>query len=173
MLDSSNARLGIITTGKAYLDVMQALEDLGIDERKAGQIGLRVFKVGMSWPLEPFSTHAFAQGLNEILVVEEKRSIIEDQLTGQLYNWPVDRRPRVYGEFDEEGRDLLPNVRTYPAMVARAISSRIARFYQDDLIERRLKFYDRKRRCCHHRAKPCSGPRTIAPAARIAHQHGF
>ncbi len=145
VLDSNNARLGIITTGKAYLDVMQALEDLGIDERKAGQIGLRVFKVGMSWPLEPFSTHAFAQGLNEILVVEEKRSIIEDQLTGQLYNWPVDRRPRVYGEFDEEGRDLLPNVSELtPAMVARAISSRIARFYQDDLIERRLKFYDRK-----------------------------
>lgn len=145
VLNSDRARLGIITTGKAYLDVMQALEDLGIDERKAGQIGLRVFKVGMSWPLDPFSTHEFAEGLEEILVVEEKRSIIEDQLTGQLYNWPVDRRPRVFGEFDEEGRDLLPNLSELtPAMVARAISSRISRFYQDDLIEQRLKFYDRK-----------------------------
>ena len=145
VLDSERPRLGIITTGKAYLDVMQALEDLGIDGRKAGQIGLRVFKVGMSWPLDPFSTHEFAEGLEEILVVEEKRSIIEDQITGQLYNWPVGRRPGVFGEFDEEGRDLLPNLSELtPAMVARAISSRISRFYQDDLIEQRLKFYDHK-----------------------------
>ncbi len=145
VVDSDKPRLGIITTGKAYLDVMQALEDLGIDERKAGQIGLRVFKVGMSWPLEPISTHEFADGLDEILVVEEKRSIIEDQLTGQLYNWPVDRRPRVIGEFDEHGHDLLPNVSELtPAMVARAIASRMARFYEDDAISDRLKFYDRK-----------------------------
>ncbi|MFT7220315.1 MAG: indolepyruvate ferredoxin oxidoreductase [Candidatus Azotimanducaceae bacterium] len=143
--DSDRARLGIITTGKAYLDVMQALEDLGIDERKAGQIGLRIMKVGMSWPLEPISAHQFAEGLEEILVVEEKRSIIEDQLTGQLYNWSVDRRPRVVGEFDEEGHDLLPNLSELtPAMVARAISARLSRFYRDELIEQRLKFYDHK-----------------------------
>ena len=145
VLDSSKPRLGIITTGKAYLDVMQALEDLGIDERKAGAIGLRVLKVGMSWPLDPFSTHEFAEGLEEILVVEEKRSIIEDQITGQLYNWPTDRRPGVFGEFDHEGRDLLPNLSELtPAMVARAISSRISRFYKDENIEARLKFYERK-----------------------------
>ncbi|MBT7372177.1 MAG: indolepyruvate ferredoxin oxidoreductase family protein, partial [Gammaproteobacteria bacterium] len=147
VVDSDRPRLGIITTGKAYLDVMQALEDLGIDENKAGEIGLRVFKVGMSWPLDPHSTHEFARGLEEILVVEEKRSIIEDQLTGQLYNWPVDRRPRVYGEFDEDGRDLLPNISELtPAMVARAISSRMSRFYWDDTIAERLKFYERKER---------------------------
>ncbi|MDC0069575.1 indolepyruvate ferredoxin oxidoreductase family protein, partial [Gammaproteobacteria bacterium] len=145
VIDSDKPRLGIITTGKAYLDVMQALEDLGIDERKAGQIGLRVLKVGMSWPLDPFSTHEFAEGLEEILVVEEKRSIIEDQITGQLYNWPTDRRPVVFGEFDEKGRDLLPNLSELtPAMVARAISSRISRFYQDDNIDARLKFYEHK-----------------------------
>ena len=147
--DSTQPRLGIITTGKAYLDVMQALEDLGIDDRKAGAIGLRVLKVGMSWPLEPVSTHEFADGLQEILVVEEKRSIIEDQLTGQLYNWPVDRRPAVIGEFDEEGRDLLPNISELtPAMVARAIAGRIKRFYHDDpnddTINKRLAFYNRK-----------------------------
>ena len=145
IIDSDRPRLGIITTGKAYLDVMQALEDLGIDANKAGQIGLRVFKVGMSWPLEPVSTHAFAQGLEEILVVEEKRSIIEDQLTGQLYNWPVERRPRVIGEFDEHGQDLLTNLgELTPAMVARVISARIARFYKDDIIQRRLEFYNHK-----------------------------
>ncbi|MCP6318724.1 hypothetical protein NL491_27665, partial [Klebsiella pneumoniae] len=86
---SPNPRLGIITTGKSYLDVRQALDDLGLDEALCAQVGLRVLKVGMSWPLEPVSVHQFAEGLDEILVVEEKRSIIEDQLTGQLYNWPV------------------------------------------------------------------------------------
>lgn len=145
VMDSPQARLGIITTGKAYLDVLQALEDLGIDEGKAAHIGLRVFKVGMSWPLEPVSTHEFASGLEEILVVEEKRSIIEDQLTGQLYNWPVDKRPRVIGEFDEFGQDLLPNLSELtPAMVARVIANRIARYYQDDTIEKRLQLYEHK-----------------------------
>jgi len=146
-VDSPRPRLGIITTGKAYLDVLQGLEDLGIDERKAAELGIRVFKVGMPWPLEPVSTHAFAEGLEEILVVEEKRSIIEDQLTGQLYNWPVERRPRVVGEFDEEGRPLLPNVSELtPAMVARAIASRIERYYRSEDMQRRLEFLDRKER---------------------------
>lgn len=147
VIDSEQPRLGIFTTGKAYLDVMQALEDLGIDRTKASDIGLRVFKVGMSWPLEPISTHQFADGLEEILVVEEKRSILEDQLTGQLYNWPVGRRPRVIGEFDETGKDLLPNLSELtPAMVARAIASRIQRFYHDEMIDKRLAFYVQKER---------------------------
>ncbi|MEE4190843.1 MAG: indolepyruvate ferredoxin oxidoreductase family protein [Halieaceae bacterium] len=145
VVDSPNPRFGIITTGKAYLDVMQALEDLHIDENLAAQIGLRVYKVGMSWPLEPLTTHEFAEGLEEILVVEEKRSIIEDQLTGQLYNYPTAKRPRVIGEFDEEGRDLLPNLgELTPAMVARAIAHRIQRFYESDDIKARLEFLARK-----------------------------
>lgn len=145
MLDSPKARLGIVTSGKAYLDVLQALEDLGIDQNQAADIGLRVFKVGMPWPLEPVATHAFADGLEEILVVEEKRSVIEDQLTGQLYNWPTDKRPRVIGEFDEQGKDLLPNLSELtPAMVARVIAARIRRFYQSESIEKRLAFYDQK-----------------------------
>ena len=145
VVDSPNPRFGIITTGKAYLDVMQALEDLGIDENLAAQIGLRVYKVGMSWPLEPLGAHEFADGLEEIMVVEEKRSIIEDQLTGQLYNYPVAQRPRVIGEFDEEGRDLLPNLgELTPAMIARAIAGRITRFFQSDSIQARLDFLERK-----------------------------
>ncbi len=145
VIDSARARLGIITTGKSYMDVLQALDDLGIDREKAGQIGLRVFKVGMSWPLEPESTHSFAKGLEEILVVEEKRSIIEDQLTGQLYNWPVAERPRVVGEFDERGHDLLTNLgELTPAMVARAIAARIARFYDSDTMRERLAFLQAK-----------------------------
>lgn len=145
MVDSDNARLGIITTGKAYLDVMQALEDLGIDANHAAEIGLRVFKVGMPWPLEPVTTHEFAKGLDEILVVEEKRSIMEDQLTGQLYNWPTAERPRVVGEFDEEGNDLLTNLgELTPAMVARAIAGRIAKFYDSKIVRERLAFLEAK-----------------------------
>jgi indolepyruvate ferredoxin oxidoreductase len=147
VIDSAQPRLGIITSGKAWLDVMQALDDLGIDEQEAGRIGLRVYKVGMSWPLEPVTTHAFARGLEEILVVEEKRSIIEDQLTSQLYNWPVDERPRVIGEFDEQGNDLLPNTgELTPAQIARAIAARIGRFYSSATIEKRLRFLADKER---------------------------
>jgi len=141
MLDSPNPRLGIITTGKSYLDVRQALDDLGLDEALCASVGLRVLKVGMSWPLEPVSVHEFAQGLDEILVVEEKRSIIEDQLTGQLYNWPVSKRPRVVGEFDEQGNSLLPNLSELtPAMIARVIAKRLAPIYTSDSIQARLAF---------------------------------
>lgn len=144
-LDSPNPRLGIITTGKSYLDVRQALDDLGLDEALCAKVGLRVLKVGMSWPLEPVSVHQFAEGLDEILVVEEKRSIIEDQLTGQLYNWPVGKRPRVVGEFDEQGNSLLPNLgELTPAMIARVIAKRLAPIYSSPTIEERLAFLDAK-----------------------------
>jgi len=144
-LDSPNPRLGIITTGKSYLDVRQALDDLGLDEALCARVGLRVLKVGMSWPLEPVSVHQFAEGLDEILVVEEKRSVIEDQLTGQLYNWPVGKRPRVVGEFDEQGNSLLPNLgELTPAMIARVIAKRLAPIYSSPTIEERLAFLDAK-----------------------------
>ena len=139
--NSTNAHFGIITTGKAYLDVLQALDDLGIDDSQIEALGIRIFKVGMPWPLEPVDTHSFAEGLDEILVVEEKRSIIEDQLTGQLYNMPVEQRPRVIGEFDEDGDVLLGNLgELTPAMVARAIASRISRYSQSDEMKHRLEF---------------------------------
>lgn len=145
VVNSSKPRFGIITTGKAYLDVMQALEDLGIDENLSEQIGLRVYKVGMSWPLEPVTTHEFAEGLEEILVVEEKRSIIEDQLTGQLYNYPVEGRPRVYGEFDENGDDLLSNLgELTPAIVALAMADRIGRFFCSETIDKRVEWIRQK-----------------------------
>jgi indolepyruvate ferredoxin oxidoreductase len=147
VIDSPNPRFGIITSGKAYLDVLQALEDMGIDEAAAAEIGIRVYKVGMPWPLEPDTTHEFAEGLEEILVVEEKRSIIEDQLTSQLYNYPVGSRPKVVGEFDEDGRDLLPNLgELTPAMIALAIASRIKRFFSSELLEQRIRWIEEKER---------------------------
>ena len=80
IINSQNPKLGVVTTGKSYLDVRQALEDLGINEAKADKIGLRLYKVGMPWPLEPQGIDEFSQGLKEILVIEEKRPIIESQL---------------------------------------------------------------------------------------------
>ena len=151
-IDSSEPKLGIIASGKSYLDTMQALEDLGIDARHAAEIGLRVMKVGMPWPLEPTAVREFAQGLDEILVVEEKRQLIEYQLKEQLYNWRDDVRPRVVGKYDEHGEWethrtewLLPAAgELTPAMIARVIARRIAKFYTSKIVEARLKFIEDK-----------------------------
>jgi indolepyruvate ferredoxin oxidoreductase len=136
--DSPKARLGIVTTGKSFGDTMQALADLGIDERVARDIGLRVYKVAMSWPLEPQGARRFAQGLEEILVVEEKRQLIEYQIKEELYTWEAGKRaPRVVGKFDDNGEWsraegqpagtwLLPaHYEQNPAIVARAIATRM------------------------------------------------
>ena len=135
VIDSPRPRLGIVTSGKSYLDVRQALDDLGITEDDAAEIGLRVYKVAMPWPLEPEGVRQFAEGLEEILVVEEKRQVVEYQLKEQLYNWRDDVRPRVVGKFDEKGEWvrphgdwLLPAVSELtPAMIARVIAQRIER----------------------------------------------
>jgi indolepyruvate ferredoxin oxidoreductase len=100
------AKIGIITCGKSYLDVRQALDELGIDEVGANRLGIRLYKVGMTWPLEPKGVLHFADGLDLILVVEEKRSLIETQLKEQLYDLP--QRPRVLGKKDENEQWLFP-----------------------------------------------------------------
>ncbi|HEY1042317.1 MAG TPA: indolepyruvate ferredoxin oxidoreductase family protein [Telluria sp.] len=138
--DSPKAKIGIITAGKSYLDTRQALADLGIDEQAAADIGLRLYKIGMTWPLEADGVHEFARGLDEIIVVEEKRQILEYALKEALYNLPDGERPRVVGKFDDTGEWnnhdntghgdwLLPA--TYelnPAQIARAIASRISHY---------------------------------------------
>jgi indolepyruvate ferredoxin oxidoreductase len=151
-IDSARPRLGIIASGKSYLDVLQAMEDLGIDARMAGDIGIRLYKVGMPWPLEPQGIRKFAEGLEEVLVVEEKRQLIEYQVKEQLYNWRDDVRPRVVGKYDEHGEWevhrsewLLPAAgELTPAMVARVIAKRIARFHTSPAIEARLRFIEAK-----------------------------
>ncbi len=144
--DSPRARLGILTAGKSYADVRQALDDLGIDEQLAAEIGIRLYKVGMTWPLEAEGVRRFAEGLEEILVVEEKRHLIEYQLKEELYNWREDVRPRVVGKFDEKGEWALPHgdwllpplMDLNPAIIARAIAARVARFHTSTGIHNRL-----------------------------------
>jgi indolepyruvate ferredoxin oxidoreductase len=99
-------KIGIITCGKSYLDVRQALDELGIDEVKANQLGIRLYKVGMTWPLEPQGVRKFAEGLDLILVIEEKRALIETQVKEQLFDLAV--RPRVLGKKDENEQWLFP-----------------------------------------------------------------
>jgi len=155
-IDSPEAKLGIIASGKSYVDVLEALEELGIDEAMAAQVGLRLFKVAMIWPLEPEGVREFAQGLEEILVVEEKRQVVEYQLKEQLYNWRDDVRPHIVGKFDDKGEWvsprgewLLPPKADFSvAQVARVIAGRIARLNLDertrDLIKARLAFLEAK-----------------------------
>jgi indolepyruvate ferredoxin oxidoreductase len=137
IFDSPKARLGIVTTGKSYLDVLQALEYLGIDHHDAERIGIRVYKVGMTWPLEPLGIREFARGLEDIIVVEEKRSFIESQMKEDMYNWST--RPSIVGKYDESGEWILPSTNELtPARIARVIAKRLARFYTDEAIESRL-----------------------------------
>ena len=116
-------RIGIVTAGKSYLDVRQALDELGIDEALAAEIGLSVYKVAMTWPLETEGARAFASGLETMLVVEEKRSLMEWQLKDALYSLPADRRPDIIGKTDGGGAPLLPtNGELTPGMIARVIA---------------------------------------------------
>jgi indolepyruvate ferredoxin oxidoreductase len=143
VIDSPQARLGIITTGKSYLDVLQALEYLGLDERACSDLGLRVYKVGMTWPLEPVGLRAFARGLSDILVVEEKLSFIESQMKEQMYNWA--ERPSVVGKYDESGEWILPSTSELtPARIAKVIAQRIQRFHDSSHIRDVLAWMEQK-----------------------------
>ena len=102
-MDSAFPRIGIVAVGKSWLDVLKALEDLGIDAAAAAQIGLRIFKVSVPWPLEPESVLRFARGLEEIIVVEEKRALVEAQLKELLYPLAENARPRIVG------KDIAPS----------------------------------------------------------------
>ncbi|MBK7262290.1 MAG: indolepyruvate ferredoxin oxidoreductase family protein [Rubrivivax sp.] len=135
VIDPPDARLGIVACGKAWGDLRQALVLLGIGDAEAAALGLRLYKVGMPWPLEAEGARRFARGLQEILVVEEKRQIIEYQLKEMLYERHDGERPRVVGKFDEggewpapHGQWLLPPTGELDAaIVARAIALRLAR----------------------------------------------
>ena len=168
VIDSPNPRLGIITCGKSYLDVRQAFEDLGIDDALAAEIGIRLYKVGMVWPLESEGVRHFAEGLEEILVVEEKRQLVEYQLKEELYNWREDVRPRVIGKFDEKGEWAQPHGEWLlpacgeltPAMIARVIAARIGRYVTSDRIQARLAFLEAKERALE---------KSVIPIQRIPH----
>ncbi len=142
VIEGDHDRFGIMASGKAYNDTRQALMDLGLDDATCRQLGIRLHKVGVVWPLEAQLTREFATGLQEILVVEEKRQVIEYQLKEELYNWRSDVRPHVVGKFNElddgdfSGGEwsmsnptantlLRANADLNPALIAKAIAQRL------------------------------------------------
>ncbi|MGC2518878.1 MAG: indolepyruvate ferredoxin oxidoreductase family protein [Burkholderiales bacterium] len=174
--DSPAARFGIVTTGKSFGDTMQALADLGIDESVARDVGIRVYKVAMSWPLEPQGARRFAEGLEEILVVEEKRQVIEYQIKEELYAWREGvRSPRVVGKFDDNGEWsiaagqpagnwLLPaHYELSPAQITKALASRFARLGLDTVLSERPGGKYRERLAyLEFKEKALSKPRVVA-----------
>ncbi|MCB6184660.1 indolepyruvate ferredoxin oxidoreductase family protein [Leeia sp. TBRC 13508] len=139
VIDSPTPKLGIVTTGKSYQDVLEALALLDLDEEAASKMGIRLLKIGVSWPLEPECIQTFAEGLEEILVVEEKRQILEYQIKEHLYNAP--NRPRVVGKYDETGEWvkvpksgilLSPNGELTPTTIACVIGNRLAKVCGDE-----------------------------------------
>ncbi len=147
VIESANDRFGLIASGKAYNDTRQALLDLGLDDNRCRQLGIRLHKVNVVWPLEAQTTREFATGLREILVVEEKRQVIEYQLKEELYNWRDDVRPNILGKFEENEGDLSggewsnpnpserkllrANADLTPAIIARAIAKRLKKLGVD------------------------------------------
>ena len=154
VVQGPNDRFGIIASGKAYNDTRQALLDLGLDDATCQRLGIRVHKVGVVWPLESHSTREFATGLKEILVVEEKRQLIEYQIKEELYNWRDDVRPKVVGKFDEQEGEtsggewshqnphnhtlLRANADLTPALIAKALAKRLKKLGLDADITARI-----------------------------------
>ncbi|MBC7649608.1 MAG: indolepyruvate ferredoxin oxidoreductase family protein, partial [Vitreoscilla sp.] len=145
-IESKQDRFGMIASGKAYNDTRQALMDLGLDDATCQQLGIRLHKVGVVWPLEAQLTREFATGLQEILVIEEKRQVIEYQLKEELYNWRADVRPNIVGKFGDAGQHgggewsmpnpsantlLRANADLSPALIAKAIATRVKKLGLD------------------------------------------
>ena len=106
IFEAPSGGLGIIAAGKSYLDVREALAAIGVDERRAQALGIRLLKLGMTWPVDAATVRTFAEGCREVVVVEEKGAFIEPQVKDALYHLPADRRPDVSGKATPEGAPL-------------------------------------------------------------------
>ncbi|MEP4149212.1 MAG: indolepyruvate ferredoxin oxidoreductase family protein [Halioglobus sp.] len=136
---SDNPRIGIVTMGKSWRDVRQAMVDLGISEQQAADLGITILKVGMPYPADLETYAEFARGLQEVLVVEEKRDLLEDGMRKACYDLPSDLRPRIVGRKDENGAPLLDNSKTISAdEIALAIAGRIQGFHESEWMQARI-----------------------------------
>ena len=132
-----NPKIGIITTGKSYLDVRQAFDELGIDELKCNELGIRLYKVACVWPLSQRELKEFAEGLDLIIVVEEKRSLIEVQVREELYG--TANQPVCIGKKDEAGNWLFPVKGALdPNEVAICLGERLLKYHRSDDIGARV-----------------------------------
>ena len=164
-IDNPNARFGIVASGKAYEDVVQALAELGIGKDKQQAIGLRLYKGRMPWPLEPQGIHRLSEGLEEVLIVEERREIIENQIKQQLFNWRADVRPRIVGKFDENEAPFYSlSAGLNVSSVARGIADRLLKLNLPEglaaRITQKLEVLERLQ---------TEGQRHVAPVSRLPH----
>ena len=164
-IDNPNARFGIVASGKAYEDVVQALAELGIGKDEQQAIGLRLYKVRMPWPLEPQGIRRFSEGLEEVLIVEERREIIENQIKQQLFNWRADVRPRIVGKFDENEAPFYSlSAGLNVSSVARGIADRLLKLNLPEglaaRITQKLEVLERLQ---------TEGQRHVAPVSRLPH----
>ena len=162
------ARLGIVTTGKSYLDVLQALEYLGIDHKAAEDIGIRVYKVGMTWPLEPRGhprVRARPRGHHRRRGEAQLHRVADEGADVQL---GPHTRPSVVGKYDEAGEWILPSTNELtPARIARVIAKRLARFFTSEHITDAPGLPGREGSASWRCRAPASrAPRTTARAAR-------
>ncbi len=142
-IDSAHPRIGIVAAGKSYLDVRQALLDLGIDDERARALGLCLFKPGLTWPLDPNGLRVFANGLEEVIVIEERRDVLEQQIKAIAYDFADGMRPRIVGKCDERGKPLVSDLlELNSAKVARALASRFPAEWKTDEIAARLREID-------------------------------
>jgi indolepyruvate ferredoxin oxidoreductase len=136
VLDAPAARIGIITTGKSYLDTCQALDELDIDAAAAARLGVRLYKVAMPFPLEPHGVRAFCEGLDLVIVIEEKRALIETQLKDLLYGRAG--APAIIGKRDEKDAPLFPSAgRLDTNHMAAVIGRRILERHADEHVAQR------------------------------------
>jgi len=137
VIDSNEAKLGIVTHGKSYLDTLQALDDLHLTEEQASRMGLRLYKVGLTWPLVPAGAKSFAKGLSLMMVIEEKRSLLEFQLKDILYG--LEDAPKIVGKVDEKGNSLFQAEMALDSnQIAIAIGERLLSITPNAELEARL-----------------------------------
>ncbi|MCP4185072.1 MAG: indolepyruvate ferredoxin oxidoreductase family protein [Hyphomicrobiales bacterium] len=165
IFDSKKPRFGIVASGKAYENVREALRQLGIDEKLVDKLGLRLYKVRMPWPLEPAGIREFAEGLEEVLVIEERREVIEHQIKQQLFNWQANTRPRIVGKFDHKDRHILKlNEEMTAGTALRAIASRLLTFDLPEGLAARV-----KQKLAYYEERAEIRINHEAPVSRIAH----
>ena len=143
--DSPRARFGIAAMGKTWNDTLQALADLGLDAAVLSAIGIRILKVAMPFPVDRETYREFAEGLEEVLVIEDKREQIENAIRHVCYALPEGRRPNIVGRLDERGAKLVDDIGDlHPDKIARALAGRIRAFHDSERLRARLAFLDRQ-----------------------------
>ncbi len=143
--DSPRARFGIAAMGKTWSDSLQALADLGFDAAVLSAVGIRILKVAMPFPVDRETYREFAEGLEEILIIEDKREQIENAIRSVCYALPEGSRPRIVGRLDDRGAKLVDDVGDlHPDKIARALAGRIGVFHDSERLRARLAFLDRQ-----------------------------